>query len=269
MSHSASNVTVQDAIEIYFNGLKKRDDQLLTQQELFRFARWFGQSRSMSDLMPYQIEEYGEHVGGAGVRLQSTERLQAIRKFLTFAKKQEFVGRNLAPHIRTRKRRVQTSAKGVTRELIKLTPDGHADLSAEVKKLKGERSPIAAQIRSAAADKDVRENAPLEAAREHLGRVESRIAEIEDTLKNAVVVDSSGVVGKAITVGASVVLREINSGKKTKYVVVSAREANPLEGKISDVSPVGSALIGKSKGQNVEVKTPRGAQQYHIESVIS
>ena len=152
---------------------------------------------------------------------------------------------------------------------MQLTPEGHATLVAEMERLKGERAPIAAQIRSAAADKDVRENTPLEAAREHLGRVESRITEIESTLKNAVVVDPSRVVGQSVTVGARVLLRDIGTGRKTKYVVVSAREANPLEGRISDASPVGRALIGKAAGEEVEVKTPRGAQRYRIEEVSS
>ena len=86
---STGSVTVQDAIEIYFNGFKRKDDQLLAQQELFRFARWFGQSRPMSDLRPYEIEEYGEQVGGAGTRFQAAERIQAVRSFLSFAKKKE------------------------------------------------------------------------------------------------------------------------------------------------------------------------------------
>ena len=266
---STGSVTVQDAIEIYFNGFKRKDDQLLAQQELFRFARWFGQSRPMSDLRPYEIEEYGEQVGGAGTRFQAAERIQAVRSFLSFAKKKELVETNLATHIRLRKGRTRRGAPGQEQEQVQLTPEGHATLVAEMERLKGERAPIAAQIRSAAADKDVRENTPLEAAREHLGRVESRITEIESTLKNAVVVDPSRVVGQSVTVGARVLLRDIGTGRKTKYVVVSAREANPLEGRISDASPVGRALIGKAAGEEVEVKTPRGAQRYRIEEVSS
>jgi transcription elongation factor GreA len=110
---------------------------------------------------------------------------------------------------------------------------------------------------------------PLEAAREQLGLVESRIRQIEDTLKNAVVVQPSGEKAKTVRVGTKVHLKDLESGRETRYTVVSASEARPLDGKISDVSPVGKALMKRSAGQEIRVETPRGQLKYRIVKLTS
>ena len=104
----------------------------------------------------------------------------------------------------------------------------------------------------------------MEAAREQLGHVESRITEIEETLRSAVVVDPSQRRGLAVAVGSKVVVKELDSGRETKYTIVSAAEADPLQGKISVVSPVGKVLVTRTTGQEVDVKTPRGNLRYRI-----
>ena len=154
------------------------------------------------------------------------------------------------------------------KKAVELTPEGHERLTEELEKLKGERVPLAMQIRRAAADKDVRENAPLEAAREQLGLVESRIATIEETLKDAVVISAgakSG--GLKVKLGARVSMKDLDTGRESSYMVVSPSEANPLEGKISDASPLGKAFIGRSEGQEMEVQTPRGKTRLRILSI--
>jgi len=135
----------------------------------------------------------------------------------------------------------------------------------QLAELKGQRAPLALEIQKAAADKDVRENSPLEAAREQLGQVEARIREIESTLIKAVVIDDSGKF-KSLTVqrGTAVWVQDVKSGKKFKYTVVDASEANPLESKISDVSPLGKVFLGQQAGQQVEAKTPGGTVNYKI-----
>ena len=264
---SKDSVTLQDAITRYFSGLKVKKDQTLAQQALFRLAQWFGPNRAVSGLRPYEIEGYGEQIEGIGTAPQAAERIKAVRSFLTFATKSGLVEQNLASHLRNRKTRGRsrsgTQADGPHK--IELTPEGHAQLLERLEKLKAERAPIASAIQQAAADKDVRENAPLEAAREQLGHVESRIAEIEETLRVATVVDPSKKPrGRAVAVGASVVMRETGTGKKTTYTLVNAYEANPLEGRISNESPVGRALIGRAAGEEVEVDSPRGKLRYRI-----
>ena len=101
-----------------------------------------------------------------------------------------------------------------------------------------------------------------------MGLLESRIREIESTLKGSVIVSSTREDGaQTIRVGALVLLEDVATGRELTYVLVGAREANPLQGKISDVSPVGRALVGRSAGQEVEVDSPRGRLHYRIVKV--
>ena len=158
---------------------------------------------------------------------------------------------------------------GGDRGETEVTHEGHIELVSEVESLKAQRAPIAVQIARAAADKDVRENAPLEAAREQLGLVESRIRQIEEALRRAVIIDPSKRGGKAVELGAKVRVKDVKSGRETLYTLVSATEAKPLEGKISNVSPVGRALLRRIAGQEVEVDAPGGKLRYRIMKVSS
>ena len=113
----------------------------------------------------------------------------------------------------------------------------------------------------------MRENAPLDAAREEQGRVEARISSIENTLSNSVVIDESDM-GRSLTVklGSAVKVKD-DSGREHEYTVVSASEAKPLEKKISDVSPLGKELIGRHADEQFDVETPRGGKKYRILSI--
>lgn len=258
-------VTLRDALGQYVNSFKPNNEGSQAQQELVRFVNWCGPDRTLAELRAPEIGDYGDRVGANGPQVM--DRLQEVKKFLAFAKKTGLIEQNLAQHIRIRKARSRGEQKLNDSSVIELTPEGDKQLRTEIEGLKGERAPLARMIREAAVDKDVRENAPLEAAREQLGLVESRISQIESALKLAVVVDPSKRREKAISVGSKVVLKDSKSGRETRYTVVSAAEANPMESKISDASPVGKALLKRSTGDDVEVDTPRGKIQYKIVKV--
>jgi transcription elongation factor GreA len=268
---SQEPVTLLEAIGVYVSNLRTRDTNSQAQQELLRFVNWCGSDRAMQDIKPVEIGMYGEQAVGVIGGSLAAERLQEVRKFLTFAKKKGLIEQNLAPHLRIRKGKSRSGGdKGARADaIIELTVDGHRQLSEELEKLKAQRAPIAAEIGRAAADKDVRENVPLEAAREQLGLVESRVGEIESTLKVAVIVDPSKRRGRAVSVGARLVLKDLATGRETRYTLVSASEANPLGGKISDVSPVGKALLNRVAGDEIEVESPRGTLQYRVVRVTS
>lgn len=269
---SQDSLGLTEAVTLYTSGLKSKDSQTEARQELFRFAQWFSNVKRISDLKPSELEAYSERVLGAGNVPRATERLQEVRKFLAFARKKGLVGQNLAQHLRIRRSKAGAFRKdpGGKRDTVVLSPEGHKELLEEVERLKESRGPLASEIRRAAADKDVRENAPLEAAREELGHVESRILQIESTLAWAVVGNPTKKKGdQAVSVGSVVRLKDVDSGRETKYTVVTAFEANPLSGKISDVSPVGSALMGRWAGQEIQVKSPRGRVRYRILRVSS
>ena len=268
---SNPSVNLMQAVGIYVASLRSEDSQSKAQQHLMKFVQWCGAERQIVEIRPSEIGEYGEKSVGSTGGAQAVERLQGVRKFLSFAKKKGLIEHNLAQHLRIRKGKSRSlKASGATEaNIVELTIEGHKQLVDELEGLKGERVPIAAEIRRAAADKDVRENVPLEAAREQLGLVESRIRQIESTLKNAVVVQHSGEKAKTVRVGTKVHLKDLGSGRETRYTVVSASEARPLEGKISDVSPVGKALMKRSAGQDIRVDTPRGQLKYRIVKLTS
>ncbi|MDP6064108.1 MAG: GreA/GreB family elongation factor [SAR202 cluster bacterium] len=264
-------VSLMQAVGIYVASLRSEDSQSNAQQHLMKFVQWCGAERQIVDIRPSEIGEYGEKSVGSTGGAQAVERLQGVRKFLSFAKKKGLTEHNLAQHLRIRKGKSRSlKASGAAEaNIVELTIEGHKQLVDELEGLKGERVPIAAEIRRAAADKDVRENVPLEAAREQLGLVEARIRQIESTLKNSVVVQHSGEKAKTVRVGTKVHLKDLGNGRETRYTVVSASEARPLEGKISDVSPVGKALMRRSAGQEIRVDTPRGQLKYRIVKLTS
>lgn len=145
-----------------------------------------------------------------------------------------------------------------------LTPEGKTELEAELTELKGQRGAIAEKIANARDYGDLSENAEYDAAREEQGQVETRIAEIEDILMNADIITPSKSNG-TIRVGSTVELK--HEGKKVTYTIVGPVEADPLEGKISNESPIGQALIGKKAGEKVNIETPKGKTTYSVAAI--
>ena len=149
------------------------------------------------------------------------------------------------------------------KKLFQITNQGKKELELELSELKGRRIDVADKIAEARDFGDLTENAEYELAREEQGLLETRIAEIEEILKYAKVIKNSGK-GK-VQLGSVV---ELKLGKKTPtYTVVGPVEANPLESKISNESPIGKALMGRRIGDSVEIETPKGKLVYEIISL--
>ncbi|MCH7739161.1 MAG: GreA/GreB family elongation factor [Chloroflexi bacterium] len=243
------------------------NDKKQAQAELAKFSRWVGSDRLVSTLAPPEIGEYSDIVSARGTAPGATERLAAVKLFLAYLKKNGFIETGLAQHLRVRKGR-SSAAKKTTAEtmVVQLTKRGHSDLVQRLEKFRGERQHLAEEIHRAAQDKDVRENAPLEAAREAQGLLMSKIAEAEATLRVAVIIDESGKRSsdQIIRLGSNITLQDSATGKSMACQIVEANEANPLNSKISNVSPVGAAVMGKAVGDEVTVSTPRGDQTYVI-----
>lgn len=150
------------------------------------------------------------------------------------------------------------------KKLYHLTDEGKKELEHELEELKGRRGDIAEKIANARDYGDLSENAEYDAAREEQAQVESRIAELEEILKNADIIKPTKNNG-IVQVGSTVVL--VNDGKTATYTVVGPVEADPLEGKISNESPIGAALMGKKEGDKVAIETPKGKTTYTIKAV--
>ena len=150
-------------------------------------------------------------------------------------------------------------------EKVPMTVEGFQMIEAELHRLKAvERPRIIQQISDAREHGDLSENAEYHAAKEAQGLNEARVAELEDKVGRAEVIDTSKLSGTTVKFGATVTLTDEDSGDKVKYKIVGEHEANVREGKISVNSPIARALIGKSKGESTEVTTPRGARSYEI-----
>lgn len=146
-----------------------------------------------------------------------------------------------------------------------LTQAGVDELKAELAELTGLRSEIADRIKTAREFGDLSENMEYSAARQDQERNEARISEIEHILANVQVITAPKSDGKVV-LGSTVVLKS-NDGKTKEFQVVGTVEADPLNGKISDESPIGQALLGKKEGQEVEIKTPNDTTTYEIADI--
>lgn len=146
-----------------------------------------------------------------------------------------------------------------------LTQTGVNELSAELEALISKRGPIAERIKTAREFGDLAENAEYTSARQEQEQVESRIAEIEHILQNIEIITKTGTSSK-VRLGSTVKLK--GDGIKTKeFQVVGTVEADPLNGKISDESPIGQALMGHKEGEEVEISTPVETATYKIIAV--
>jgi transcription elongation factor GreA len=148
-----------------------------------------------------------------------------------------------------------------------MTPEGHQALKDELARLKAERPKISAEIGTAREHGDLRENAEYHAAKEKQGLAEARIADIEDKLSRAEVIDPSTLGGDRVKFGARVLLEEVETGKTTEYRIVGPEEADIDQGTISVTSPVAKALINREVGDEVKVRVPGGTRVYEIVEV--
>jgi transcription elongation factor GreA len=150
-------------------------------------------------------------------------------------------------------------------ERVPMTILGFKRLEDELQRLKAvERPRIIAAISEARAHGDLSENAEYHAAKEQQGMNEARVADLEDKISRADVIDTSKLSGDSVKFGATVSLEDDDNGDKVKYTIVGDLEANLREGKISISSPIARALIGKVKGDNVEVTTPKGSRSFQV-----
>ena len=149
---------------------------------------------------------------------------------------------------------------------VPMLAEGHRQLSEEVKRLKAERPDIIDSIEEARAHGDLSENAEYHAAKERQGQVEAMLADAEDKLARALVIDPTTLSGDKVVFGATVTLLD-EEEKQVKYQLVGQTEADARVGRISYNSPLGRALIGRSKGEDVEVSTPSGERYYEIAKI--
>lgn len=154
----------------------------------------------------------------------------------------------------------------MAKKVFKLTKTGVAELQTELEQLKSQRGNIAEKIAAARDFGDLSENSEYDVARTEQGLVESRIAELEDIIANVQIIREKSKSSQA-TLGSVVVVKAKGGSHTKEYAIVGAVEANPLEGKISDESPIGQSILNKRVGDHFVVKTPKGETDYEIVAI--
>ena len=140
-----------------------------------------------------------------------------------------------------------------------LTPQGLEELKAKIEHLSGaRRREVAERIKEAREFGDISENSEYDDAKNEQAMLEKQIAELEEKLRSATVIDAKSVSTEAVSVGTTVHVKDQKTDKSVKYMIVGSSEANPSDNKLSNESPVGKALIGRKRGDVVSVPVPRG-----------
>jgi len=148
---------------------------------------------------------------------------------------------------------------------VVLTKEGYQSLKREIDDLSTRRRrEVAERIKIAREFGDIAENAEYDAAKNEQAMLEARIAKLEERLASARVIEKREISKDVVSVGSKVRLRDVDAKQTVEYRIVGSAEANPAELKLSNESPVGKAILGRKKGETVEVATPRGSLKYKI-----
>ena len=264
-----SGPSLSEALTRFASSKKGRPKVAEGHHELGRFVAWCGRDRNVGDLSPAEVADYAQYIGQRGI--DSTQKLNPVKSFLGFLKDEGWVQTGLAAHLRiprTRRTSNRGSSGSAASRRTHLSQEGYDRLVEQLEDLKGERVVVTEDIRTAMADKDFRENAPLEAAKERQGIIEARIRELEASLATAQILGpGSKVALQRSAVGTKVTLKDVASGRQIVYTLVDVREADAASGKISTQSPVGQALLDRAVGDEVTVNVPRGTVSYLVKKI--
>jgi transcription elongation factor GreA len=148
-----------------------------------------------------------------------------------------------------------------------VTPEGLANMKAELEQLSTvRRREVAARIKEAREFGDISENAEYDDAKNEQAMLEARIAQLEDKLRSATVIDPSELGTDVVRVGSLVHVKD-EAGKSSKYTIVGSAEANPAQARLSNESPVGKALLGRKRGEEIAFSTPKGERKLKITKI--
>lgn len=256
-SNSGAEPTVGQAASDFLASLSPEERQH-AQNDVLKFVRWLGVQRKAGQISPSDVAGYADQLGASEAK--------SVKGFLSYLRKKGLTGTALASHVRVRKQRQRPGSQSEPRAAVQMTREGYEKLQGELSELQAQRAAVVEEVQRAAADKDFRENAPLQAARERKSHIEGRIQEIEANLRSATILEES-TPASTVKVGDTVVLTDVASGRQVRYTLVDSREANPMRGRISVASPMGRALVEKAMGETVEISAPAGVFQYRVDTI--
>jgi transcription elongation factor GreA len=239
-----------------------------TERYVRHYVSLAGESTLSSSLTGARVEGYAETYIRATDPL-ADERVAALKLWFQYLKRKNYTTQNFGTVVRVRRTQARASGSSTVVEVtgLEVTAEGLGAMQRELSELTGEVPSLVEAIALAREDKDFRENAPLDAAREALAQNEARRRQLQSDLKRARVVDDTG--AERAGVGSAVQITRLDTGASFTYKLVGAREANAREGKISVASPVGSALVGARPGDEVSVQTPNGEVAMRVDGVTA
>jgi transcription elongation factor GreA len=259
----ADRMTAGDAVAHFLQSIdpeKAREER----PQIDAFVESFGPGRPIGDMTLADVSRYAEQFRADDV--EDATQLEPVRAFLSYAARLAFTSENMVAGLQLGTRG-NYSTEAPSEDGYQMTVEGLAALERELDELKGQRPRIAEELRAAMADKDFRENAPLDAARDAQAHLEARIRDIEARLRHAVIIDPAQKRGRA-NVGSTVKLLNLSSSKEQTFRLVSPNEVDPAQGKISIESPVGHAVINRLAGDEVVVEAPSGRIPFTLIEVI-
>ncbi len=265
----AERVTASEALEHFQAALESEPDKEREEAPaVARFVAWLGTDRVMETVTPDDVVKY--------ITTETDETPDAIdpvRAFLAHSARLDFTVGDLSELLlpaeptdgesaALRRARLNASAD-LGENAYQVTFEGLMLLERQLNEAKANRPYIAQKLREAMADKDFRENAPLDAARDEQAHLEARIRDIETRLRFAVIVDEDAKKGRA-NVGSVVKLLNNSTNKEQSFTLVSPNEVDPSKGKISIASPVGVAVMNHKTGDEVTVNAPSGPITFKV-----
>ena len=272
------------SVNLYTNRMRKSRKETI-KNDLSSFIQWLTislenksydensnlENINLNIIEPFFIEQYVKITNLKHSNQNASKKLTVARDYLNYIHTEGFTESNLGNHIRNKKGRrsgsVSLKSKVHEGDLVEISKEYHDSLEKELNVKYKEREDVVVDINKAAADKDFRENAPLEAAREKQGLIESQIKTIEETLRKSVIFNTkrSNKKNKIAQIGSKVTLEKEN--KRTKINLVASPEADVNLSKISLESPLGKALLGKGENDHVTISAPAGEIKYKIVKV--
>jgi transcription elongation factor GreA len=262
----SEGIHLGQAISGYLGSLPEERKESAS-RELGRFARWLGVGVGLQQITAADVSRYQEQFPESSVDING--RLEPVKTFLTSLKAQRLTAVNLGAHIRLKRpsaRRGTALAGRDEPEEVRITQEGYDALAEELRHLENKVRPeVTEQLRSAFADKDFRENAPYDAAKQRLAEVQGRIDKIRHILVAAAII--TDVSTETVDLGTVVTLHSLQEDDRVTFTIVGPGEVNPRQGRISSQSPVGKALMERRVGEVVEVETPAGTHTFRIETI--
>jgi transcription elongation factor GreA len=266
MDNNDKGIKVADAAACFIEGITEERESF--QHTINHFARWFGKNKHFCELMPPEIANYADRLAISDA--EYAKKLEIVRVFLMYARKEGFIKTNLSTHLKSKKCKAKNSNNSIKKDApqkVSLTAESFEKIKNELEELKKQRPGAIEEVSKAAADKDFRENAPLDAARERLSHLEGQIIELQEIIKKAEIIDECIKDTDRAGISDCIVLTDLSNMEKLEYTLVSAREYDPAKGKISSSSPLGKAIVGKGAGETIEVVVPVGKLCYKIEKI--